>query len=389
LPGSSAFWSVVLIGGGALSAWQLGWLPLDVGETESGALQSDDGSDPADTGVSIADDPIVFTEQTEPGDVGFADRTEWSTPTTDSAPRLLPFEEDTTDRPLREIPPNAPPNFSSSAPQRPVSQTEFNERDRAETSGIITTAGERERIKTNPKTPASLSPKRGVALSFPQIDALIRQRDYVAAHRELSAIYWDHPASRNEIKKRIETTANSIYFSPQPHYMKPYTIQPGDQLRLISKKYSVPWQYLVRLNQVDPRKIRAGQDLKVIKGPFSAHIELSKFEMTIHNQGYFVRRYTVGIGKDGQTPIGRFRVMTRLVNPKYFGTDGIVIEADDPANPLGERWIDIGKGYGIHGTINPKSIGKAQSRGCVRMHNADVEEVFDLLGEGSEVVIRP
>ena len=101
-----------------------------------------------------------------------------------------------------------------------------------------------------------------------------------------------------------------------------------------------------------------------------------------------MHRYTVGIGKQGTSPQGRFVVKQKLVNPTYYGPDGLVIDGDDPANPLGEHWIDLGDSYGIHGTINPDSIGKAQSRGCIRMRNEDVMEVFSLLGEGSEVVIR-
>jgi lipoprotein-anchoring transpeptidase ErfK/SrfK len=55
---------------------------------------------------------------------------------------------------------------------------------------------------------------------------------------------------------------------------------------------------------------------------------------------------------------------------------------------LGERWIDLGESYGIHGTIEPDSIGKAASRGCIRMREKDVIEVYDFLVKGSEVVIR-
>jgi lipoprotein-anchoring transpeptidase ErfK/SrfK len=66
-----------------------------------------------------------------------------------------------------------------------------------------------------------------------------------------------------------------------------------------------------------------------------------------------------------------------------------VIDGDDPQNPLGPRWLDLGNSYGIHGTIDPASIGKAESRGCIRMRNQDVKEVFDMLGVGSEVTIRP
>jgi lipoprotein-anchoring transpeptidase ErfK/SrfK len=170
--------------------------------------------------------------------------------------------------------------------------------------------------------------------------------------------------------------------------MEPYVVQPGDQLRQVATHYEVPWEYLARLNRIDPQKVRVGQKLKVIKGPFSALIDLSDFELAIHAHGYYVHSYRVGIGLEGTTPIGTFAVQNKLVNPTYYGPDGLVIDADDPVNPLGERWIDIGDSYGIHGTIEPESIGRAESKGCIRMLNADVEEVYDLLGPGSQVVIR-
>ena len=225
-------------------------------------------------------------------------------------------------------------------------------------------------------------------VDFTEIDGLMQAGDFIAAHRQLSALYWNEPALRETIRERIETTARSIFFSPQPHYMQPYVVQPGDQLQTIAAKYAVPWEFLARLNGIDPRRIRADQKLKVIKGPFSAVVDLSDFELTLHAHGYFVKHYRVGIGKAGTTPLGTFTVNTKLVNPTYYGPDGVVIEADDPANPLGERWIDIGDSYGIHGTIDPQSIGRAESRGCVRMLAEEVAEVYDLLGVGSQVVIR-
>lgn len=227
------------------------------------------------------------------------------------------------------------------------------------------------------------------------IDADIESDRYLAAHKALSKLYWDEPHLRPAIQSRIDTTARSIYFDPQPHYMPPYEVQPGDQLRLVARDYAVPWEYLVRLNGIDDAsRLRSGQRLKVIKGPFSAIVSLSDRTLTIHAHGYFVRQYPVGIGQDGTTPVGAFRVVTKETNPKYWGSDGNVIERDDPENPLGERWLGLDDGagnstsYGIHGTIDPESIGKADSAGCVRLHNDDVAEVYDLLGIGSEVVIR-
>jgi lipoprotein-anchoring transpeptidase ErfK/SrfK len=67
----------------------------------------------------------------------------------------------------------------------------------------------------------------------------------------------------------------------------------------------------------------------------------------------------------------------------------------DGDNILGTRWMNLRptgetprlKGYGIHGTWDNNSIGKAESAGCIRMRNEDVEELFMLVPENTPVVI--
>ena len=220
------------------------------------------------------------------------------------------------------------------------------------------------------------------------IDQLIEAQEDIKAHRELSQLYWNNPDLRPLFQDRIEQSARRIYFSPQPHYMPPIKVKFGDRLEKLAAPYRVSWQYLAQLNNIAPRSIREGQKLKVIKGPFSAYVDLSDFELTVHAHGYFVRRYTVGIGKMNSSPLGKFKVLNKVENPEYTDPQGRRVAPDDPTNPLGEYWLDIGDSFGIHGTIEPKSIGKAASRGCVRMHNDDVAQVYHLLTKGSEVIIR-
>jgi len=227
---------------------------------------------------------------------------------------------------------------------------------------------------------------------------LIDAGEHQAAHRLLSRWYWRQRAAGTApapgaarpgpaIELLMES-AERCFRSPQPHLEEPYVIAPGDQLRKVAARYGVSWQFLSKLNKVDAKRIRAGQRLKVLRGPFSALIDCSEFTLTVHLRGLVVNSYLVGIGKDGTTPLGTFQVRDKLENPTYYGPEGVV-GADDPANPLGERWIDIGDSFGIHGTIEPKSIGRKESRGCIRMRNPDVEDVYDLLTVGSEVVIQP
>lgn len=227
------------------------------------------------------------------------------------------------------------------------------------------------------------------AVDLSEIDALIESGDYVNAHRHLSTLYWNQSNLHPSVMQRLDRNAQLIYFRPQPHFLEPYTIQSGDLLQRIAPRYRINWEYLVTLNNIDPRRIRPGQKLKVIKGPFSAFVDLSDHVLTVHCHGFYVRRFPVGIGKDGATPTGRFTVLDRVPNPQYTDPNGRVIAGDDPTNPLGDYWLDLGDSYGIHGTIEPDSIGKAASRGCIRMHNGDVSQVYDFLVRGSEVAIRP
>jgi lipoprotein-anchoring transpeptidase ErfK/SrfK len=80
-------------------------------------------------------------------------------------------------------------------------------------------------------------------------------------------------------------------------------------------------------------------------------------------------------------------VANRIIDPPWYSQEGL-IPPDDPRNILGSRWLGFDlPGYGIHGTTDPASIGKPVTQGCVRLANADVEELFILLPEGTPVTI--
>ncbi|MCA8998900.1 MAG: L,D-transpeptidase family protein [Planctomycetaceae bacterium] len=241
--------------------------------------------------------------------------------------------------------------------------------------------------------PASSTPPKPVALDLAQVDRLVASGQDVAALRLLSTWYWQHPGRREEFLTQLQALAGRVYFQPDVHYRSPHTVEFGDRLESIAKEYKIPWQYLANLNRVDPQKIRPGQKLKVIEGPFAAVVDQDQFLLTIHAHGYYVASFPIGIGAEGKTPLGTFHVKDKLADPTYYGPDGTIAH-DDPTNPLGEYWIEINddvgslSGIGIHGTIDPDSIGTPSSRGCVRLRDADIAAVFQLLSIGSEVVIR-
>src|SRR5579864_5435559 len=87
------------------------------------------------------------------------------------------------------------------------------------------------------------------------------------------------------------------------------------------------------------------------------------------------------------TPSGEFQIVSRVANPTYYHPGTVIPTGKD--NPVGTRWLGISKkGYGIHGTNAPKSVGRAASHGCIRLRNRDMERLFTMMRVGDVVQIH-
>lgn len=118
-------------------------------------------------------------------------------------------------------------------------------------------------------------------------------------------------------------------------------------------------------------------------------INLASRGLYLFEQGIKSRLYPIACGKPAEpTPVGYFKVIDKTVNPVWQDSrDSDNVVYSGPDNPLGYRWIGIGGYYGIHGTNNPASIGSYASRGCIRMLEENVEELFDRVEVGTPVEI--
>ncbi len=114
-------------------------------------------------------------------------------------------------------------------------------------------------------------------------------------------------------------------------------------------------------------------------------ISIPDRKIVLVKDGQVARIYPVAVGKPSSpSPTGTFQIVSRIQHPTWYGQGQIV--APGPANPLGTRWIGLSqRGYGIHGTNNQSSVGKAVSHGCIRMRKADVEELFQMVAIGDTV----
>ena len=216
---------------------------------------------------------------------------------------------------------------------------------------------------------------------------------------------------RRSIRSKLMGINEELVFSPRVNKADPlteqYTIEPGDSLQKIASRQglAIDWRLLQRVNRLaKPEMIRAGASLKLVRGPFHAIVDKSDYRLDIYSGApddqsnwIYIRSFAVGLGEGNGTPTGTYviRAGSKLINPYWRNPrTGEQFSADDPKNPIGERWLGLAglgeastnTGYGLHGTIEPGSIGQQLSMGCIRLRPEDIAVVYEMLVEEISVV---
>jgi hypothetical protein len=125
-------------------------------------------------------------------------------------------------------------------------------------------------------------------------------------------------------------------------------------------------------------------------------VDQSHFRLRLFKRLRFAKSYGVAVGQPAYpTPNGLFSIADKAVNPTWNVPDspwaGALRNESVPggssANPLKARWMGIVNGVGIHGTAEDWSIGSRASHGCIRMHVADVIDLYPRVPVGTPVLI--
>lgn len=120
-------------------------------------------------------------------------------------------------------------------------------------------------------------------------------------------------------------------------------------------------------------------------------INIPELVLRVYDNGKLVKEYPVALGTSYEkTPVGNYKISSKEQNPTWIPGSGFSDKTPvppGPDNPLGSRWMEFSPGYGIHGTNKDWDIQYPVSGGCIRMHNADVEELYELVDVGTPVTV--
>jgi LysM repeat protein len=238
--------------------------------------------------------------------------------------------------------------------------------------------------------PASLFPSVRVA-----VQAELERGELSQALLRLSDWYGDPsltPAERQEVDTLLSQLAGSVIWEgPPAHRLEPaYVTKAGEKLQDVGKKYDVPWELLARINGVaNPEALQPGQELKVVRGPFSALVDLSERTMTLMLDRRYAGKFAIELDPTTAIEEGQWKVDQKLLTPAAGGLYGQASGATEdrslllanPANPTAQSAVL--RGPGSDDPASPQPPGRV-----IRLKSTDVNDVYDILSVGSRVTIR-
>jgi lipoprotein-anchoring transpeptidase ErfK/SrfK len=146
----------------------------------------------------------------------------------------------------------------------------------------------------------------------------------------------------------------------------------------------------LRMREVAPKVTRRSLGTTIV-------VRVDRNELFLYDGFKVVRSYDVATAKPGwTTPVGVWRIWDKRENPTWYnpaldswGADLPAVIPGGPGNPMGTRaiYIDAPGLIRIHGTSDDSSIGRYASHGCIRMHNAEIEQLYRMVDVGSTVIV--
>ncbi|MBS0198730.1 MAG: L,D-transpeptidase family protein [Planctomycetes bacterium] len=215
----------------------------------------------------------------------------------------------------------------------------------------------------------------------------------------------DQEVLRSKLTAINEDLVFSSKVTPGDPLTEQYTVAAGDALEKIRKKrdLTTEWMLIQRVNKMpNAHSLKVGQKLKLVRGPFHAVVHKADFRLDLFagspddtENWIYIRSFKVGLGEGNGTPLGTYSIKSKQQNPPWTNPrTGEKFGADDPKNPIGEFWLGwqglgdaaVHTGFGLHGTVDPASIGQQKSMGCVRMLPDDIALVYEMMGNKVSLV---
>lgn len=193
-------------------------------------------------------------------------------------------------------------------------------------------------------------------------------------------------AERSAMLNRLDPLAATVIYSRRHLLEQPHRVGQAETLMEIASRYELPWQLLANINSIDdPVTVLPGTELKVVRGPFRAEVDLQRNELTIFLGDLYAGRFAIAVGPMPAPEEGTYTIQDKQSARTFYDKDGTPIPPDDPRNPYGNVWLDLGQQLCIHGSPDKS---EPSTEGCISLRGTDADDLYGILSQGSTVSIR-
>lgn len=210
---------------------------------------------------------------------------------------------------------------------------------------------------------------------------------------QMMSPYFDSPelgyAESSDLVDLLDALSKEVIYSPRNLMQPAHTVAQGDTVASVAKAFSINPELLNAINNLgDSKALVPGTPIKVLQGPFHAVVNLTREELTLFlGDDLYAGRFPISVGKDPLPREGVFEVVDRQRDRTYYGSGAKVLPAQDPRNPYGGYWLNLGDDLCIHGTAEMAS-SDLEEAGCISLAPLDARDVFNILAVGSRVEIH-
>lgn len=193
---------------------------------------------------------------------------------------------------------------------------------------------------------------------------------------------------KSDLLNLLNALAAEVIYSKRHFLETSYKAGPRESLEEIAKNHGISLELLASINHISPPYVLLpSTDLKVLRGPFRAEINLTTKELTLFLDNMFAGQFPISVGSDFKDAEGEFNVSTKQTNRNYYGAIGGSVSHTDPNNPYGKHWLDLGHQLCIHGSPAAEN-SPLNNAGCISLSPRDAEDVYNILTVGSKVTLK-
>jgi LysM repeat protein len=247
----------------------------------------------------------------------------------------------------------------------------------------------------NPETQPAVT-QASFAATWPAIQATLERGELAEAHKRLSKWHDDPtltPTDAELVDNLLSQLAGTVVYSTE-HQLEPArVVKPGETLETIAKEYDVPRQLLAKINGIAAaNQVQPGQELKVVRGPFSAVVDVSRKCITLLVDDRYAGRFLITVPSVSAITEGEW-----VVDKKLAGSPSSVSDsAYAPAPAEADRAIVLRSATAAGGAASTVAIAcgnvlatsAAAGTPVIQISPQDAEDLSGILSIGSRVVIR-